>query len=89
MSAIIEVDHLSKQYPRGPKALNDVSLSIDEGEIVAMLGPNGAGKTTLISIICGLVVPTSGTVRVVALQDVDIAVRHAVSFSAMLDALTV
>ena len=39
MSAIIEVDHLSKQYPRGPKALNDVSLSIDEGEIVAM--PHG------------------------------------------------
>ena len=64
MSAIIEVDHLSKQYPRGPKALNDVSLRIDEGEIVAMLGPNGAGKTTLISIICGLVVPTGGTVRV-------------------------
>ncbi|WBU52764.1 ABC transporter ATP-binding protein [Paracoccus sp. SCSIO 75233] len=64
MSAIIEVDHLSKQYANGPKALDDVSLSIGEGEIIAMLGPNGAGKTTLISIICGLVVPTGGTVRV-------------------------
>ncbi len=64
MSAIIEVDHLSKQYANGPKALDDVSLSIRQGEIVAMLGPNGAGKTTLISVICGLVVPTAGTVRV-------------------------
>ena len=64
MPAIIEVDHLSKQYANGPKALDDVSLSIDEGEIVALLGPNGAGKTTLISVICGLVVPTDGTVRV-------------------------
>ena len=64
MTGIIEIDHLSKQYGSGTKALNDVSLTIDEGEIVALLGPNGAGKTTLISIICGLVVPTGGTVRV-------------------------
>ncbi|MFS4438157.1 ABC transporter ATP-binding protein [Paracoccaceae bacterium GXU_MW_L88] len=64
MSAIIEVDHISKQYDSGTKALNDVSLSIEEGEIIALLGPNGAGKTTLISVICGLVVPTGGTVRV-------------------------
>ncbi|WP_378946929.1 ABC transporter ATP-binding protein [Paracoccus sp. R86501] len=64
MSAIIEIDHLSKQYDSGTKALDDVSLSIEEGEIIALLGPNGAGKTTLISVICGLVVPTSGTVRV-------------------------
>ncbi|MEE2860001.1 MAG: ABC transporter ATP-binding protein [Paracoccus sp. (in: a-proteobacteria)] len=64
MGAIIEVDHLSKQYGSGTKALDDVSLTIDEGEIIALLGPNGAGKTTMISIICGLVVPTGGTVRV-------------------------
>ena len=64
MTAIIEIDHLSKQYKSGPKALDDVSLTIAEGEIVALLGPNGAGKTTLISIICGLVVPTGGSVRV-------------------------
>ncbi|MFV0292091.1 MAG: ABC transporter ATP-binding protein [Paracoccus sp. (in: a-proteobacteria)] len=62
--AILEVDHLSKQYANGPKALDNVSLTINEGEIVALLGPNGAGKTTIISIICGLVVPTGGTVRV-------------------------
>ncbi|MFC0199537.1 ABC transporter ATP-binding protein [Paracoccus rhizosphaerae] len=64
MGAIIEIDHLSKQYGSGTKALDDVSLTIDEGEIIALLGPNGAGKTTMISIICGLVVPTGGTVRV-------------------------
>lgn len=64
MGAIIEIDHLSKQYGSGTKALDDVSLTIDEGEIIALLGPNGAGKTTMISIICGLVVPTGGAVRV-------------------------
>lgn len=64
MAAIIEIDRLSKQYGSGTKALDDVSLTIDEGEIIALLGPNGAGKTTLISVICGLVVPTGGTVRV-------------------------
>ncbi|WP_112875197.1 ABC transporter ATP-binding protein [Paracoccus endophyticus] len=64
MSAIIQIDHLSKRYDSGTHALDDVSLTIEQGEILALLGPNGAGKTTLISIICGLVVPTSGTVRV-------------------------
>ncbi|MBU2956295.1 ABC transporter ATP-binding protein [Paracoccus sp. 1_MG-2023] len=64
MAAIIEIDNLSKQYDGGTKALDGVSLSIDEGEIIALLGPNGAGKTTLISVICGLVTPTGGTVRV-------------------------
>ncbi|SEN67043.1 ABC-2 type transport system ATP-binding protein [Paracoccus alcaliphilus] len=64
MAAIIEIENLSKQYRGGTKALNDVSLTIEEGEIIALLGPNGAGKTTLISIICGLVVPTGGAVRV-------------------------
>jgi ABC-2 type transport system ATP-binding protein len=64
MSAIIQIENLSKQYNSGTKALSDVSLDIHEGEIIALLGPNGAGKTTLISVICGLVVPTGGTVRV-------------------------
>lgn len=64
MPPIIQIDHLSKQYGSGTKALDDVSLDIEQGEILALLGPNGAGKTTLISIICGLVVPTGGTVRV-------------------------
>ncbi|TBN37738.1 ABC transporter ATP-binding protein [Paracoccus subflavus] len=64
MTAIIQIENLSKQYGSGTKALSDVSLDIQEGEIIALLGPNGAGKTTLISVICGLVVPTGGTVRV-------------------------
>ncbi|WP_134724444.1 ABC transporter ATP-binding protein [Paracoccus luteus] len=64
MPPIIEIDHLSKRYDSGTHALDDVSLTIEPGEILALLGPNGAGKTTLISTICGLVVPTSGTVRV-------------------------
>ena len=64
MPPIIEIDHLSKQYDSGTRALDDVSLTIEQGEVLALLGPNGAGKTTLISIICGLVVPTGGTVRV-------------------------
>lgn len=63
MTEIIRIENLSKRYGSGTKALDDVSLSIREGEILALLGPNGAGKTTLISIICGLVVPTSGSVR--------------------------
>jgi len=64
MTAIIRIENLSKQYDSGTKALSDVSLTIEEGEIIALLGPNGAGKTTLISIICGLVVPTGGRVLV-------------------------
>jgi len=64
MATIIEVDDLSKTYASGTKSLSDVTLEIREGEILALLGPNGAGKTTLISIICGLVTPTTGKVRV-------------------------
>lgn len=64
MTEIIKIENLSKHYDSGTKALSDVSLSINEGEIIALLGPNGAGKTTLISVICGLVVPTGGSVTV-------------------------
>jgi ABC-2 type transport system ATP-binding protein len=64
MAAILSVQNLSKQYDGGFQALKNVNLDIDEGEILALLGPNGAGKTTLISIICGLVNPSSGTAKV-------------------------
>ena len=64
MPTIIEIGDLSKVYGSGTKALSGVTLDISEGEILALLGPNGAGKTTLISIICGLVTPSSGRVRV-------------------------
>jgi ABC-2 type transport system ATP-binding protein len=62
MQPIISVSHLEKVYASGFHALKDVNLEIRRGEIFALLGPNGAGKTTLISIICGIVRPTSGTV---------------------------
>ena len=61
---LISINNLSKTYKNGLKALNNVSLNIKKGEILAMLGPNGAGKTTLISIICGIVIPSSGKVDV-------------------------
>ena len=55
---------LSKTYASGFSALAEVDLDIERGEILALLGPNGAGKTTLISIVCGIVNPSSGTVTV-------------------------
>lgn len=62
MQPIISVQNLSKTYTSGLKALSNINLDIEEGEIFALLGPNGAGKTTLISIICGIVNPSEGTV---------------------------
>lgn len=64
MESIITVSGLSKTYESGFQALKSVDLQIRRGEILALLGPNGAGKTTLISIICGLVNASSGTVTV-------------------------
>ena len=58
----IVIENLSKTYDNGFSALKKVNLNIKKGEIFAMLGPNGAGKTSLISIICGIVTPTSGKV---------------------------
>jgi ABC-2 type transport system ATP-binding protein len=60
----IVIEKLSKTYDNGFSALKKVNLNIKKGEIFAMLGPNGAGKTSLISIICGIVTPTSGKVTV-------------------------
>jgi len=60
----ILINSLSKVYDNGFNALKKVSLEVKQGEILAMLGPNGAGKTTLISIICGIVTPSSGSVTV-------------------------
>ena len=61
---LITIDGLSKVYDNGFNALKAVNLNIKQGEIIAMLGPNGAGKTTLISIVCGIVKPTSGVITV-------------------------
>jgi ABC-2 type transport system ATP-binding protein len=64
MQPIISISGLSKTYASGFSALKHVDLDIRRGEILALLGPNGAGKTTLISIVCGIVNPSSGTVTV-------------------------
>lgn len=64
MQMIISVNNLNKVYKGGFQALKNINLEIRPGEIFALLGPNGAGKTTLISVICGIVNPTSGTVLV-------------------------
>jgi ABC-2 type transport system ATP-binding protein len=62
LEPIISVSQLTKTYASGFQALKGVSLEIRRGEIFALLGPNGAGKTTLISVVCGIVNPSSGTV---------------------------
>ncbi len=62
--AIISIRGLGKTYASGFEALREVDLDIRRGEIFALLGPNGAGKTTLISIVCGIVNPSRGSVRV-------------------------
>ena len=62
MPAILSVSNVSKTYAGGREALKAINLDIQAGEIFALLGPNGAGKTTLISVICGLVTATGGTV---------------------------
>ena len=60
----IIIKDLSKVYSNGFNALKNINLKIKKGEILALLGPNGAGKTTLISVICGIVTPTSGNITV-------------------------
>ena len=64
MTQMLSITGLSKRYNNGQVALENVSLDVKEGEILALLGPNGAGKTTLISAVCGLVVPTEGQINV-------------------------
>ncbi len=64
MNSVIKVENLSKTYAGGVQALKNDDLELSTGENIALLGPNGAGKTTLISIICGIVNPSEGSVTV-------------------------
>ncbi|HEX8579195.1 MAG TPA: ABC transporter ATP-binding protein [Allosphingosinicella sp.] len=64
MSPVVSIRNVSKRYAGGHDALKDISLDIARGEIFALLGPNGAGKTTLISIICGIVTASGGSILV-------------------------
>ena len=67
MTAIIEADHLTIRF--GPvTAVNDVSLTVEKGEIFGFLGPNGSGKTTLIKALCGLLTPSEGTGRILGMD---------------------
>jgi len=63
MTTILSISAISKTYAGGFQALKNISLEIRKGEIFALLGPNGAGKTTLISIVCGLVNPSTGSIQ--------------------------
>jgi branched-chain amino acid transport system ATP-binding protein len=62
MSAILEIDHVTRRFA-GLIAVNDVSFTLNEGEILGVIGPNGAGKTTLVSLISGTLAPSSGDIR--------------------------
>lgn len=70
MQPIIKISQLSKVYDSGHKALKNINLEINDGEILALLGPNGAGKTTLISIICGIVSASEGSVIVAGYDNI-------------------
>ena len=61
---MIKISNVSKTYASGFNALTNINLEVRQGEIFALLGPNGAGKTTLISLICGIVTPSTGTVTI-------------------------
>lgn len=71
MATILSIQNLRKSYAGGFEALKGVNLDIEEGEIIALLGPNGAGKTTLISTVCGITMPTSGSVTVAGYDILD------------------
>ncbi len=62
--SLLEIEHIYKEYQPGVRANDDISLSVEAGEIFGLLGPNGAGKTTLVNQIIGLVAPTSGSIRI-------------------------
>ena len=68
---LLSIEHITKEYRQGARANDDVSLSVEAGEIYGLLGPNGAGKTTLVHQIIGLVAPTSGAIRIAGVDVVE------------------
>ncbi len=66
--SLLEIEHLNKTYRGGIQANQDISLSVEAGEVFGLLGPNGAGKTTLVNQIIGLLTPTSGSIRVAGID---------------------
>ena len=71
--AVIEVEHLSKQFGTKVLAVDDVSFAVDAGTVTGFLGPNGAGKTTTLRMLVDLVHPTGGTVRILGGRYRDLA----------------
>jgi ABC-2 type transport system ATP-binding protein len=69
--ALLEIEQISKAYRGGVLANDNISLSIEAGEVFGLLGPNGAGKTTLVSQVIGLVAPTSGAIRVAGVNIIE------------------
>ena len=63
MSALLEIQNITKDFP-GVRANDDISLTVNKGEVVALLGENGAGKSTLVKAVFGLVRPTSGSISI-------------------------
>ncbi|MDP2989483.1 MAG: ATP-binding cassette domain-containing protein, partial [Kiritimatiellota bacterium] len=78
---MIEIEHLTKTFGT-LQAVNDLSLTIPRGELFCFLGPNGAGKTTTIKILCGLLKPTGGTIRIrgIDIQADPVAVRRLIGY---------
>ncbi|MCM3270797.1 ABC transporter ATP-binding protein [Paenibacillus elgii] len=86
MKHAIELEHVTKQYGE-KKAVDDMTLHIEQGSIVALLGPNGAGKSTTVNMVLGLTAPTAGTVRLMGGSPRDRAVRNRIG--AMLQEVSV
>lgn len=81
---ILEVQRLVKEYTR-TRAVDSIQFHVDEGEIVGLLGPNGAGKTTTISMILGVLTPTSGTIHILEknIQETRSACAQVMNFAAV------
>ena len=81
---MIKLEHVTKTFNTSLKALNDVSLNIEKGEIVCLIGPSGSGKSTILKILCGLLKPDSGNINI---SDGDVAMVF--QYSALFDSLNV
>lgn len=70
MTTVITADQISKTFPNGTKAVDNIGFSLERGEIFGFLGPNGAGKTTTVKLLCGMLTPTGGVCRVLGIDPV-------------------